>query len=96
MWPFRPKVAKLQYETICQLCFQQYGPGEIVADYPMCSDCSSEAMDIEVEALDTFMASKTYAELDEALKRWEQVEGFLPTYKLAKASRIRALRDQKA
>lgn len=96
MWPFRCRVAKLRYQTICPLCFEQYAPGEIVAEYPMCSDCSSEAMDIEVEALGTFLASKTYAELDDVLQRWERVEGFLPAYKDAKAGRIRALRDQKA
>jgi hypothetical protein len=96
MWPFRPKKTKLTYPTICSLCFERYGPGEIAADYPMCPDCSSEAMEIEVENFASFMASKTYADLEDALQRWQQVEGFRPAYKEAKASRIRALRDEKA
>lgn len=99
MWPFRSKPkpsATLQHRTICPLCFEQYEAGEIIAEYPMCPDCSSEAMDIEVEGLADFIASKTYADLDGVLRRWEQVEGFLPAYKEAKASRIRSLRDQKA
>lgn len=96
MWPFRREVAKLKYPTICPLCFGRYGPGEIIAAYPTCPDCSSEAIDVEVEDFASFMASKTYADLDDVLRRWEQVEGFLPAYKEAKASRIRALRDQKA
>lgn len=98
MWPFRSKpkaLAKLDYETICPLCFERYGVREIITAYPMCPDCSSEAIDIEVEPYDSFMASKTYADLDEVLRRWEQVDGFLPAYKEAKTSRIRALRDKK-
>jgi len=99
MWPFRSKprsTPMLQHRTICPLCFEQYGAGEIVADYPMCPDCSSEAMDIEVEGFADFMAEKTYAELNDVLQRWESTDGFLPAYKDAKAARIRALRDQKA
>lgn len=96
MWPFRRRVAKLRYQTICPVCFEQYRRGEIVAEYPMRPDCSSEAMDIEVEPLDAFLASKTYAELDDVLQRWERAEGFLPAYKDAKTARIRALRDQKS
>lgn len=86
----------LTFETICPACFERYGSGEIVAAYPACPDCSSEAMDIEVKNFSEFMASTTASELDALLTRWEQAEGFRPEYKKAKAARIRSLRDQKA
>jgi hypothetical protein len=63
--PRRPVANPLNVETVCPLCFLRYGPGNISADYSVCPDCSGEAIDIEVEPLDSFLHSKTPEDFDE-------------------------------
>ena len=101
MWPFRKKrnspvlAAKLPYETICPACLERFGPGQIAPDYPFCSDCSSEGMDIEVEAFDSFMASKSCADFAAMQSRLQEAGGLLPAFKNLKASRVRSLTKYK-
>jgi hypothetical protein len=86
----------LPVETVCPVCFTQFPVGTMPADWPICPDCSSEGMDIGVEPLEVFLASKTLEDLDEIAYRWEAAEGFLPQYKSLKASNIAHLRARKA
>ena len=55
----------LPVETVCPVCFTQFPVGTMPADWPMCPDCSSEGMDLGVEPLEAFLASKTLEDLDE-------------------------------
>ena len=95
--PARQPIEKcLSVETVCPLCFTQFPPCTMPEAWPMCPDCSSEGMDFEVEPLETFLASRTLAELDELAARWDAAEGFLPQYKALKASNIAQVRARKA
>ena len=86
----------LPVETVCPVCFSQFPVGTMPADWPMCPDCSSEGMDLGVEPLEVFLASKTLEDLDEIAHQWDAAEGFLPRYKSLKASKIAYLRTRKA
>lgn len=87
---------RIAEETICPICLDRFEPGTIVKDYPYCSDCSSEGMDIDVEGFSSYMNRNTTADFDALLSKWDQAEGFLPEYKAAKRQRIIDLRQLKA
>ena len=86
----------LAVETVCPVCFTQFPAGTMSADWPMCPDCSSEGMDLGLEPLESFLASKTLADLDEIASQWDAAEGFLPQYKSLKAGNLAHLRARKA
>ena len=86
----------LAVETVCPACFTQFPAGTMPAAWPICPDCSSEGMDLGVEPLETFLASKTLEELDDIAAWWDAAEGFLPQYKALKASNIAQVRARKA
>lgn len=92
----RPIQDPLPVETVCPACFTLFPIGEMPAAWPMCPDCSSEGMDLEVEPLDAFLESRTLEDIDQIAARWDAAEGFLPQYKTLKASNIAQVRARKA
>lgn len=83
--------------TICPLCLEQFPPGQIAIDYPFCPDCSSEGIDFDVEPFEAFMSSKTSADFEDMLARWNALAGqFRPEYHALKAHRISELHAMKA
>jgi hypothetical protein len=85
----------IEVKTVCPLCACLFQPGSVSADFPFCPDCSSEAMDIEVLPLDGFLDSKSLADFDDMLARWEAADGFRSEYKQLKSDRLRHLRSLK-
>ena len=92
----RPIENPLPVETLCPVCFTRFPAGTMPAAWPMCPDCSSEGMDLGVEPLEAFLASKTLEDLDEIAAHWNAAEGFLPRYKAHKANNIAQVRALKA
>lgn len=78
-------------ETVCPLCCYILAPGTVSADYPICPDCSSEGIDFDVVPLADFLDRTTVDKLNDSLRRWESLDGFLPAYKELKSERIRYL-----
>lgn len=81
----------MQAEAICPVCAEIFPPGSVSKDFPTCPECYSEAIEVEVQPLGSFMASKTVRELEDMLTRWEATQGFRPEYKKLKADRLRHL-----
>lgn len=92
----RPIDNPLPVEAVCPVCFTLFPAGTLPAAWPMCPDCASEGIDLGVEPLDAFLASRTLEDLDAIAAEWDAAEGFLPQYKAAKASNIAQLRARKA
>ena len=93
--PPQPVETPIEAETVCPLCMTIYPPRTFSTDYPICGDCASEAVDIDVEPLEAFLAKHTPEQFDDMLARWEAAEGFNPDYKKLKSDRIRHLKALK-
>lgn len=95
----RPKPAPIEnpteVQTVCPLCARIYPAGSLSQAFPTCPECYSEAIEIGVQPLETFLASRTVEDLEDMLGKWEAAEGFLPEYKNLKADRIRHLKKLK-
>lgn len=84
--------AMIEGQTICPACLATYPSGTIIAEWPYCPDCSSEAMDIDVQNLEAYLASHTMEDFDRMLATWHGSDKFLPGFKALVIERIERLR----
>jgi hypothetical protein len=78
-------------QSICPICFDVYPASSAAQDPALCPDCGSEAIDIELVPLGTFLAETSTQKLTELRERWIAATGFLESYKAAKLQRIDAV-----
>jgi hypothetical protein len=74
--------------SICPLCFRLYPSSLARSEWPMCADCSSEAIDMDVIPLRRYLADNSLRELTELRDSWAASDEFLPAYKAEKLKRI--------
>lgn len=73
---------------ICPVCFRRYSAMTIPKEYPLCPDCDSEAIGVEVVPLGDFLNETSLAQLEEISADWSASQEFLPDYKQTKQRRI--------
>ena len=73
---------------LCPVCFRLYASNTVDREYPMCSDCGSEAMDIEVVPLKQYFSQTLLKELLEQETEWRAAKGFYDSYKQEKLKRM--------
>jgi hypothetical protein len=74
--------------SICPVCFTLYPIAAARSQNPTCPDCGSEAIEVDLEPLTTFLERHCEAELREKLSKWNAATGFYESYKEAKRKRI--------
>lgn len=67
--------------TICPVCFARYPSNSVCADYPICSECESEAMEIELIPYEDFISRVSVSDLERIDAWWDAREDLLPNYK---------------
>lgn len=86
--PRVPKPGPAPESFICPVCFRLYPKRSVDPDYPLCGDCGSEAMDIELIPLGRFLSESSLNELEQTQKKWNEATEFYESYKQEKAARI--------
>ena len=83
-------------KALCPMCFRQYSAAQLRSEWPLCADCSGEAMDIGLESLRKWLAGTTARELVAIRRRWAaDAKSFLPAYHREKLLRIDRLIEAK-
>ena len=80
---------------ICPVCFALYRSSSVGDDWPMCPDCESEAISVEVEPLADFLARHSPAELQQIADEWHAATGYRESYKQTKLQRIEQVLELK-
>ena len=75
-------------QHICPVCFALYPSSSVGDDWPMCPDCESEAISVEVEPIADFLARHSPAELQQIADEWDAATDSRESYKQTKQKRI--------
>ena len=87
---------KFLFKTICPCCLRKFEPGMIWIDYPICSDCNSEGMELEVVPFIEFMEKNSAEDLLRRKLFYQDREQLLPAYRALLIQRIDDLIQEKA
>jgi hypothetical protein len=77
--------------SICPVCFTQYPLAKAVSEFPTCPECESEAISIDLEPFEAFLARHSLQNLQDTLAKWNEAAGFLESYKESKRKRIESV-----
>jgi hypothetical protein len=81
----------LSTATICPACLEKYPAGSIPIEAPCCSDCYSEAREINVVSYKEFLDRISAQQLEDMRVKWSAKTGLLPQFKALVANRIEDL-----
>jgi hypothetical protein len=81
--------------SICPVCWRTFEAGEIQVEWPTCPDCYSEAVEVEVLPFDDFVRSKSIADLQEAVRSWQDKGELRESFRKTVVKRIRSVIEVK-
>lgn len=67
----------------------------VQSEWPTCPDCYSEAAEVEVLPFDDFVRSKSMADLQEAIRSWQDNADLRESFRQTVVKRIRSVVEVK-
>ena len=90
------KTQMIPSKTICPCCLRQFEGHTIWKDWPICGDCDSEGMGIDVVPYVEFLRKSTLDGLHHRMAFYADSDDILPSYRELMMKRIEELMVEKA